>query len=157
MIIKSKIPGWIKYWLKMKKANIIYAYYMLMKRTRITDLKIGDKLYRINNSNGKLLTYTIERIDGSWFTISNETGYICASIQCSTIDNDNINGEYWTHPFIAAWMTIKKIRNEQYKLEQKRIQIIKVNGIKVKINTYPEKDSWIKRTIYNVKEFFNKK
>ena len=79
-----------------------------MKQIRISDLKIGDKLYRINPINGKLLSYTIEKIDGSWLTISNETGYVCASIQCHSIDNNGINNEYWTHPFLAAWMTIKK-------------------------------------------------
>ena len=153
MKIKLKIPGWIKYWLRLKKTEIICAYYILMKRTRISDLKIGDKLYRINNSNGKLLTYTIEKIDGSWFTISNETGYICASIQCSLVDDDNINGEYWTHPFIAVWMTIRKIRNEQYKLEQKRIQIIKANKIKVKINTYPKEQNFLSKTFNKIRNF----
>lgn len=142
MKIKVKIPGWVAYWLRLKKVEIMCKYYLTMKQIRISDLKIGDKLYRINPINGKLLSYTIEKIDGSWLTISNETGYVCASIQCHSIDNNGINNEYWTHPFLAAWMTIKKIRDEQYKLEQKRIQIIKVNKIEVKINTFPKKKHW---------------
>ena len=142
MKIRIKIPGWIVYWLRFKKADIIYKYHKIMKQVRISDLKVGDNLYRINNTDGRLLKYTIERIDGSWFTISNETGYICASIQCHAIDKNSLNGEYFTHPFIAALMAIKKIRDEQYKLEQKRIQIIKANNIKVKINTFPKKEHW---------------
>lgn len=122
-----------------------------MKQVRISDLKVGDNLYRINNTDGRLLKYTIERIDGSWFTISNEAGYIYASIQCHTIDKNSLNGEYFTHPFIAALMAIKKIRDEQYKLEQKRIQIIKANNIKVKINTFPKKEHWWDKIINKLK------
>lgn len=122
-----------------------------MKQVRISDLKVGDNLYCINNTDGRLLKYTIERIDGSWLTISNETGYICASIQCHVIDKNSLNGEYFTHPFIAALMAIKKIRDEQYKLEQKRIQIIKANNIKVKINTFPKKEHWWDKIINKLK------
>jgi len=154
MKITIRIPGLVKYWLRLKKAELMYK---MMKINRISDLKVGDKLYRISESTGKLLTYTIEKIDGSWFSLSNETGYICTAIQCHDIDKGSLNGIFYTHQFMAAWAAIRNIRDEQYKLEQKRIQIIKVNGIKVKINTYPEKDGLIKRTINNIKKIFNNK
>lgn len=136
------MPGRVVCWLRLKKVEAICKYYIIMKQIRISDLKVGDKLYRINPINGKLLSYTIEKIDRSWFTISNETGYVCASIQCHSIDNNCVNNEYFTHPLLAIWMAIKKIRDEQYRLEQKRINIIKINKIKVKINTFPKKKHW---------------
>lgn len=123
----------------------------------LSELKVGDKLYRISNTDGKLLTYTVKKIENSWYSLSNETGYICANIHCIDTSKNNLNGVFYTHPFMAVWMAVRKIRDEQHRLEQKRIQIIKVNGIKVKINTYPERENWIKRTINNIKEFFNNK
>lgn len=139
--LKLKLPGWVKLWLILKKAEITFKYHSIMKPIRISDLKVGYKLYRINPANGKILEYKIEKIEGSWITISNEKGYICASLQYNSTNRNSIN-EYWTNPFLAVCSAIKKIRDEQYNLEKKRIQIIKVNNIMVKTDSFPKKKHW---------------
>lgn len=139
-----KIPRWLKYKLRYYKAELLCRYYEIMKQIKISDLKIGDKLYRVNHSDGRLLSYTIAKIDGSWFTLANGNEYICSTIQCTKTEDNNINGEFWTHPMLAIWMSIRKICDEQRKLEEKRLQIIKANKIKAEINTYPKKHWWNK-------------
>ena len=139
------IPGFVRYWFLLKKAEMKYKYYKKMGKVRLKDLKPGDKLYKVNPVNGHLLYYTINKIDGSWFTIANDTGFVCASIQTHNIDSDNLNGEYYTNGFMAIWMAIRKIRDEQYRLEKKRIEIIKTNKVKVTING--EKEHWWNRFI----------
>jgi len=116
-----------------------------MKQVLISELKVGDKLYRISNTDGKLLTYTVKKIENSWYSLSNETGYICASIHCIDTSKNNINEDFYTHPFMAVWMAVRKIRDEQHRLEQKRKQIIKANNVKVKIRYgFSDKHWWTK-------------
>lgn len=121
-----------------------------MKKIKISQLKEGDKLYRVRLVDGKVISYTIEKIDDHWFHVKNDITLSTAPIHCLDLEGYNINDEYYLSPFVAIWMRLKSIRKEQYLLEKKRLQIIKENKYKVTISKPSKEANWFNKLIRKI-------
>ena len=94
-------------------------------------LKEGDKVFYIDDTTKKVKEKYVNTVEENNTAIHlGETREITdESIFKDNIDNFLLKGEhdYYLSPIIAIWCTIRKIRDEEIRLEHERIAILKAN------------------------------
>lgn len=132
--IRNLVRG-IKFYIRLyskwlyPRLNILYYNIMCAKIARF--LKEGDKVFYIDNTTKKVKEKYVNAVEENNTAIHlGETREITdESIFKDNIDNFLLKGEhdYYLSPIIAIWCTIRRIRDEEIRLERERIAVLKAN------------------------------
>lgn len=126
---KKIITHLLVYRIKALYAKVVYNYYRIMQSKIISRLEVGDFLYTIDNTDSKVKKLKILKKKDNYFELGFDYDTITNTVYCENMNSTSINRQYFPHPMMAIWATIMDIRNQQYRLEKRRIEILKENGL----------------------------